>query len=181
MELDGREILIGVTGGIAAYKTAILVSRLVSSGAGVSVIMTESATGLIGVRTFEALTNRPVGVSMWSDPKSHPHIDFGRCAELLCIAPATANFIAKSACGIADDLLSTVYLAFSGNVLMAPAMNCQMWSKPVVKRNCQQLVEDGVRFIGPESGRLSCGESGMGRMAEPDDIFDAICGILSQR
>ncbi|MDD3587354.1 MAG: flavoprotein [Thermoguttaceae bacterium] len=180
MELEGREILIGVTGGIAAYKSAMLVSRLVSSGAGVSVIMTEAARQLIGPRTFEALTHRPVGISMWESATSHPHIDLARAADILCIAPATANIIAKAACGIADDLLSTVYLAFEGPVLMAPAMNSVMWSKPVVQRNCRLLAEDGVHFVGPESGRLSCGESGKGRMAEPEEILVAIGNMLSR-
>lgn len=171
--MSGHEILIGVTGGIAAYKTASLVSRLVQSGASVTVVMTESATHLVGPKTFEALTGRPVGVDMWS-PTPHPHIDLARRAELLCVAPATANFLAKAAWGLADDLLTTCLLAFTGPVLVAPAMNSQMWAKPAVQRNLDRLRDDGVVIIDPGEGHLSCGEIGAGRMAEPDVIFAEI-------
>ena len=124
--MKGHELVIGVTGGIAAYKTAALVSRLVQSGAGVSVIMSESAVKFIGPATFEALTGRPVLSGVFDEP-GHPlgaHIDLARQAHLLCVAPATANFLAKVATGIADDLLSTLYLSFTGPVLLAPSMNC---------------------------------------------------------
>jgi len=175
--LQGREIVVGVTGGIAAYKTATLVSRLVQSGAGVFVVMTESATHLVTPKTFEALTRRPVGIGMW-DTGVHPHIELAQEADLLCVAPATANFLAKAAVGLADDLLSTLYLAFSGPVLMAPAMNTAMWQKPVVQRNLEQLKRDGVHIIGPAEGYLSCGMVGAGRMAEPEEIFQKIVEIL---
>ena len=171
--MNGRELIVGVTGGIAAYKTAALVSRLVQAGAGVSVVMTRAATHLVGPKTFEALTGRPVGVKMF-DRSAHPHIELADRADLMCIAPATANILAKAAHGLADDLLSTTLLAFDGPVLMAPAMNSRMWNKPSVQRNLKQLTGDGVRFIGPGEGHLSCGETGVGRMAEPDEIFDAI-------
>ncbi|MBQ4143627.1 MAG: phosphopantothenoylcysteine decarboxylase [Thermoguttaceae bacterium] len=174
-----REILIGVTAGIAAYKTCDLVSRLVKGGYGVSVVMTENATHLVAPRTFQALTGRCVSVQMFQGSEAIPHIDPGRNADLLCVAPATANFLGKVACGLADDLLSTLYLAFSGPVLLAPAMNCQMWAKPSVQRNVCQLLEDGVQFIGPETGRLACGEEGAGRMAEPEQIFKRIQELLS--
>lgn len=176
--LNGHEVLLGVTGGIAAYKAAILTSRLVQAGAGVTVIMTESAVRLVTPKTFEALTNRPVRISLWTAPETHPHIDLSRRAELLCIAPATANIMAKTACGIADDLLSTVYLAFDGPILMAPAMNSVMWQKSAIARNFQQLQADGVQMIGPNSGHLSCGQSGKGRMAEPEEIYEAIAVAL---
>lgn len=172
------EVLVGITGGIAAYKTATLVSRLVQSGYGVSVLMTQSATQLISPKTFESLTNRPVMTGLF-DAHSHAHIELGRKAHLLCVAPATANFLAKTANGIADDLLSTVYLAFEGPVLLAPAMNSVMWSQPAVQRNVRRLQEDGVLMIGPESGRLSCGETGTGRMSEPDQIVAEIQRIFS--
>jgi phosphopantothenoylcysteine decarboxylase len=171
--VKNRELLIGVTGGIAAFKTAALVSRLVQAGAGVSVIMTRSAMKLVTPQTFEALTGRPVRSRIF-DNGAHPHIELAQKAELLCIAPATANILAKAACGLADDLLSTVLLAFDGPVLMAPAMNTMMWQKPAVKRNIAQLKADGVIMIDPESGYLSCGAVGAGRMAEPDIIFQAI-------
>jgi phosphopantothenoylcysteine decarboxylase len=176
--MKGRELLIGVTGGIAAYKTAALVSQLVQAGAGVSVIMTRSATRLVGPKTFEALSGRPVGLRVFGGG-AHPHIEAAERAELFCIAPATANILAKAACGLADDLLSTVLLAFDGPVLMAPAMNSVMWEKPAVQRNLAQLRADGIQLIEPGEGRLSCGMYGPGRMAEPDTIFKAIAERLA--
>ena len=177
-KLSKHEILIGITGGIAAYKTASLVSKLVQEGAGVSVIMTESAEHLIAPKTFEALTGRPVRSSIWTATETHPHIELARRAELFCIAPVTANMLAKTAQGIADDFLSTVYLAFDGPVLMAPAMNSIMWRQPAVQRNFEQLKADGVHMIGPNSGHLSCGQSGAGRMAEPEEIYNALVELL---
>ena len=177
--MQSREILLGVTGGIAAYKAAMLASKLVQAGADVSVIMTRSATELVGPRTFEALTGRPVRTEVFDATIIHAHIELAREAELLCIAPATANILGKMACGIADDLLSTVYLSFRGPVVVAPAMNCEMWEKQAVTRNVAQLHSDGVLFVGPESGRLSCGEIGMGRMAEPEQIMQAIQAALT--
>ncbi|MBN2294342.1 MAG: phosphopantothenoylcysteine decarboxylase [Pirellulales bacterium] len=171
--MNGRELLIGVTGGIAAFKTAALVSRLVQAGAGVTVIMTKSATELIGPKTFEALTGRPVGIGLFED-SPHPHIELGSNAELMCVAPATANLLAKAAHGLADDLLSTTLLAFDGPIIMAPAMNTRMWEKPAVQRNVKKLEEDGVLMVGPEEGYLSCGQYGGGRMASPEKIFEAI-------
>ncbi|MDR1959291.1 MAG: phosphopantothenoylcysteine decarboxylase [Planctomycetaceae bacterium] len=179
--MQGREILIGVTGGIAAYKTAVLVSRLVQSGAGVTVVMTRSAAELVAPRTFEALSGRPVPSEMFGPGRIHPHIELSQSADLLCIAPATANIIAKAACGLADDLLSTLLLSFEGPVLMAPAMNTVMWEKPSVQRNVKQIQADGIMLAGPESGYLSCGQTGAGRMSEPEAIFAAIERILQQR
>ena len=166
-------MLIGVTGGIAAFKTAALVSRIVQAGAGVTVVMTSSACKLVSPKTFEALTGRPVATGLFED-SPHPHIELGRQAELLCVAPATANILAKAAHGLADDLLSTAILAFDGPIIMAPAMNSRMWRKPAVSRNVRQLEEDGFIIAGPEDGYLSCGESGPGRMASVDTIFEAI-------
>jgi len=175
--MNGRELLIGVTGGIAAYKTATLVSRLVQAGAGVTVIMTRSAQKLVGVKTFEAMSGRPVQTRVFGRG-AHPHIELAERADLFCIAPATANILAKAAWGLADDLLSTVLLSFDGPVLMAPAMNTLMWQKPAVQRNVAQLREDGIAMIDPEEGYLSCGKSGPGRMAEPETIFRAIAKRL---
>ena len=171
--MKGREVLIAVTGGIAAYKTAALVSQLTQAGAGVSVIMTRSATRLVTPKTFEALSGRPVGTAVFG-PGAHPHIEPARQAEVLCIAPATANIIAKAALGLADCLVSTVILAFDGPIIVAPAMNCQMWCKPPTMRNIAQLRADGMVIIDPEAGHLSCGEIGPGRMAEPEKIFRVI-------
>lgn len=174
--MKGRELIIGVTGGIAAYKTAALVSRLVQAGAGVSVVMTAAATRFVGPATFKALTGRPVGTSVFSQPESPlgAHIELAQKADLMCVAPATANFLGKAAQGIADDLLSTLYLSFGGPVYVAPAMNTQMWNKPSVQRNVRQLQADGVLMIGPEEGWLSCRAQGAGRMADPDVIFETL-------
>ena len=171
-----REILLGVSGGVAAYKSADLVSRLVKQNYEVSVVMTEAAGQFIGPATFEALTNRPVYQGIFS-PREHflgEHIGLARRADLFLIAPATANIIGKLANGIADDLLSTLALTVTCPVLVAPAMNVEMWGKPAVQRNISQLEEDGVEIIPPGEGWLSCGVVGKGRMAEPIEIYNAI-------
>jgi phosphopantothenoylcysteine decarboxylase/phosphopantothenate--cysteine ligase len=149
------------------------VSQLVQAGAGVSVIMTRSATKLVAPKTFEALSGRPVVTAVYGRG-SHPHIETARQAEVLCIAPATANIVAKAALGLADEIVSTVLLAFDGPIIVAPAMNVQMWTKPPVQRNIAQLRADGMVIVGPDTGHLSCGEVGAGRMAEPEVIFDVI-------
>jgi phosphopantothenoylcysteine decarboxylase len=174
--MQGREILIGVTGGIAAYKTAGLVSQLVQDGAGVTVVLTESAKNFIGAATFEALTGRPVPRGTFGDPDFPlgAHIELARRAEVMCVAPATANFLAKAAVGLADDLLSTLYLSFKGPVVMAPAMNAEMWSKQAVERGVAQLLADGVSIVDPEEGWLSCRDQGVGRMADLEKIRKAI-------
>jgi phosphopantothenoylcysteine decarboxylase/phosphopantothenate--cysteine ligase len=169
-----KEILLGVTGGIAAYKSAVLVSRLTQQGVGVTVVMTDSATKLVTPYTFEALSGRPVRHSVFDAAMSHVHIELARAADLFCIAPATANIIAKAAHGIADDLVSTLILSFETQFLYAPAMNTVMWNKPAVQRNVKQLLDDGMFFIGPEPGHLSCGETGRGRMTEPEKIAETI-------
>lgn len=173
--MTSREILIGVTGGIAAYKAADLVSKLAQSGAGVSVVMTCGATRFVGEPTFAALSGRAVTTDLFD--AAFPlgaHIELARQAELLCIAPATAGFLAKAANGIADDLLSTLYLCFEGKVVVAPAMNAEMWKKPSVQRNVDQLKSDGVEMIGPADGWLSCRDKGFGRMAEASEILATI-------
>lgn len=173
-------VLLGVTGGIAAYKSASLVSLLTQAGVDVRVIMTDSATRLVAPRTFQALSGNPVYTELFPQQgEAHPHIDLARQGDLLCIAPASANFIGKAANGIADDLLSTAYLAFNAPILFAPAMNGAMWQKKSVQRNVQTLFSDGVAFIGPEEGRFSCGESGVGRMAEAVQICDKIKEMLT--
>ncbi len=179
--MQGRELIVGVSGGVAAYKAAALVSQLVQAGAGVTVVMTQAAHEFIGAATFAALSGRPV-VDHIFDHAAYPlgaHIELARKAELLCVAPATANLMAKAAHGLADDLLSTLLLSFTGPVLMAPAMNCEMWDQPAVQRNVKQLVADGVHMVGPEEGWLSCRTRGMGRMSAPEKIFDAIGKLLA--
>ncbi|MFI4875675.1 MAG: flavoprotein [Blastopirellula sp. JB062] len=173
--MSRRRVAIGVTGGVAAYKTAMLASRLAQADVEVATVLTSAATHFIGAATFAALTGNPPATDAF-DPR-YPlgaHIEIAKSAELLCIAPASADFMAKTAHGIADDLLSTIYLAFTGPVLMAPAMNREMWAKPAVQRNVRQLVEDGVEMIGPDSGWLSCRDQGAGRMSEPEEILAAI-------
>lgn len=180
--LKGREILLGVSGGIAAYKTAHLVSRLVQAGAGVSVVMTENATRFVGPLTFQTLTSRPVYTDLFAAPEGYQtkHVALADRAELVVVAPATADLLGKLAHGIADDLLSTTLLAVDVPVLLAPAMNVRMWNHPAVRANVAALRARGVRLVGPEAGRLACGTVGAGRMAEPEDIFTEILAMLGQ-
>src|SRR5262245_80950 len=181
--MNGRELIVGVTGGIAAYKTAALVSQLVQGGASVTVVMTAAAERFVGPATFAALTGRPVARDIF-DEAQFPlgaHVTLAERAELLVVAPASADFLAKAAHGLADDLLSTLYLAFRGAVLMAPAMNTAMWEKAAVQRNIAQLRADGVQFVEPGSGWLSCRQVGAGRMAEPETILTAIRDLLPSK
>lgn len=174
--MQGREILLGVTGGIAAYKSADLCSKLVQTGAAVTVIMTAAAEKFIGATTFQALTNRPVYRTAF-DPIEHyrgEHIGLAQRAHLIVVAPATADFMAQAAHGFAGDLLSTALLVATCPVMMAPAMNADMWAKPAVQRNVMQLKQDGVQLIAPGEGWLSCGQVGPGRMAEPAEILKSI-------
>lgn len=179
--LANREILLGVSGGIAAYKSADLVSKLMQAGARVSVVLTEAATRFIGRTTFEALTGRPVYVGMFEPQEHHfgEHIGLARRAALYVIAPATADVLAKLAHGHADDLLTTLALAATCPVLVAPAMNADMWAQPAVQRNVQQLRADGRHIADPGEGWLSCGQIGAGRMAEPADLLAAISQLLA--
>jgi phosphopantothenoylcysteine decarboxylase/phosphopantothenate--cysteine ligase len=175
------ELIIGVSGGIAAYKTAALVSSLVQQSHAVSVVMTRAARKFVGPATFRALTGRPV-VSDQFD-RHHPlgaHIELADRAELLCVAPASADLLAKAACGIADDLLTTLLLSFTGSILFAPAMNSAMWEKKSVQRNIATLRADGCHFIDPQEGWQSCRRTGMGRMSEPADIQTVIERQLAQ-
>lgn len=180
--MNDREILLGVTGGIAAYKAADLCSKLMQAGAKVTVAMTPSASNFIGPTTFEALTGRPVYCDMF-EPQEHPigeHIGLARRADLYIIAPATANSIARIANGLADDLVSTLALTVTCPILVAPAMNNEMWSKPPVQRNVAQLRADGITIIDPAEGWLSCGAIGPGRMADPVDILKQLDEALTQ-
>lgn len=173
---EGREIIVGVTGGIAAFKSAALVSDLVQSGYGVTVVLTKAAEHFVGSATFAALTGRPVATKSF-DPIGYPlgaHIELARRAECLCVAPASADFIGNIANGLANDLLTTLYLCFTGSVLIAPAMNNEMWAKPSVQRNIETLRGDGVNIVGPAEGWLSCREQGFGRMESPEVIRSAI-------
>lgn len=178
--LTDREILLGITGGIAAYKSADLCSKLVQSGAKVTVVMTSAAQQFIGKTTFEALTGRPVLTDMFA-PEEHPlgeHIGLARRADVYIIAPATANCLAKLAHGLADDLVSTLALTMTGPMLLAPAMNVEMWNKPATQRNLQQVQADGLEIIEPGEGWLSCKVTGKGRMAEPGEIAERIMSAI---
>ena len=179
--MQGRGIILGVTGGIAAYKSADLCSKLVQDGVQVTVVMTESAERFIGQTTFAALSGRPVYCRMFSASEHFlgQHIGLAADADLLVVAPATADFLSKCAHGSADDLLSTLVLSAACPILLAPAMNCEMWSKPAVQRNVGQLRTDGFHVVGPGTGWLSCRQTGEGRMAEPAEIIERIREVLS--
>ena len=180
--LRGRSIVVGVTGGIAAYKAAALVSRLTQRGADVRVIMTESATRFIAPLTFQALSRHHVHTDIFDerDPAVISHIDLADHADLVIVAPATANIIAKMAHGLADDMLSTTLLATTAPILVAPAMNVHMYAHPAVQANLRLLAERGVRFVEPGTGPLACGYVGKGRMAEPEVIAAAAEALLAE-
>jgi len=179
--LAGKKIVLGVTGGIAAYKAAVLCSRLVALGAEVRVIMTEGATKFITPLTMQTLSHQPVVTDVFDEPdaSSIRHIAWADWADLVVVAPATANLIGKYAAGIADDMLTTTLLATTAPVLVAPAMNVHMLEHPAVVRNMEILAERGVAFVEPGTGQLACGYVGKGRLAEPDDIAEAVVRMLA--
>ena len=172
----GQHILLGITGGVAAYKSADLVRRLSSQGAEIQVVMTEAAKAFISPLTLQALSGRPVRDTLLDTEAESGmgHIDLGRWADTLLVAPASADFIAKLAGGLASDLLTTVCLATAAPVVIAPAMNQAMWLKPATQRNIQTLAADGVHLIGPDSGEQACGDIGPGRMLETWDIISEL-------
>jgi phosphopantothenoylcysteine decarboxylase/phosphopantothenate--cysteine ligase len=178
----GCEVLVAVCGGIAAFKTASLVSKLVQRGAGVTVVMTAAGQRFVTPLTFESLTGRRVFTSLWESQDAYDpqHLSLTESADLFVIAPATANLIGKIAHGIADDLVSTMVMAAAGPVLLAPAMNTRMWEKPVVQENLKTLAERGARIVPPGEGWLACGTVGMGRMAEPEEILAQVGALLKQ-
>jgi phosphopantothenoylcysteine synthetase/decarboxylase len=179
--LDNLNILLGVTGGVAAYKAVDLASKLTAAGAGVKTVITESACRLIQPKSFEAVTQSAVFTTMWGQPGEYriSHIELVDWADIVVVAPATANILGKIANGICDDMLSTILcscwpLVESEAVILAPAMNNNMWANPAVQHNVKTLEERGFKLIGPEEGRLACGTEGIGRMSEPQDILSAI-------
>lgn len=171
-----KSMVLGITGGIAAYKVAELVRLLVKANIDVQVVMTEAACQFITPVTMQALSGKPVFKDMWdaSIANGMPHIELSRAADAIVIAPASADFIAKLVHGRADDLLSTLCLARDCPLLVAPAMNKQMWENPATQRNITQLNADGITILGPDSGEQACGEIGLGRMLEPADLFNLI-------
>lgn len=181
--MKGKRILLGVTGGIAAYKSADLVRRLRQQGAEVQVVMTAAAREFVTPTTFQALSGRAVRTDLW-DPAHEAamgHIELARWADLLLVAPATADFLARLAHGLADDLLCTLALATSAPIAVAPAMNLQMWSNAATQANVALLQQRGVRLLGPGTGAQACGETGPGRMLEPLEITAAIAPLLRPR
>jgi phosphopantothenoylcysteine decarboxylase/phosphopantothenate--cysteine ligase len=171
-----RTLVLGITGGIAAYKAAQLVRLLVQQNYQVQVVMTEAACQFITPVTMQALSGKPVFISMWDNaiPNGMPHIELSRQADAILVAPASADFIAKLVHGRADDLLSTLCLARDCPLLVAPAMNKQMWENPATQRNISQLLADNIAVLGPDAGEQACGEIGLGRMLEPEDLVQAL-------
>ncbi|MDP3585576.1 MAG: bifunctional phosphopantothenoylcysteine decarboxylase/phosphopantothenate--cysteine ligase CoaBC [Thiobacillus sp.] len=178
--LAGKKILLGVTGGIAAYKAAELCRLLVKAGADVQVVMTAAAQQFVAPLTFQALSGKPVLASLWEAARGDgmEHIHLSRDADLLLVAPASADFLARLVHGRAEDLLSTLSLARTCKLAVAPAMNREMWAAAPTQRNLAQLRADGVNVLGPAAGEQACGETGLGRMLEPTEILAALPGML---
>jgi phosphopantothenoylcysteine decarboxylase/phosphopantothenate--cysteine ligase len=179
--LAGRTVLLGVTGGIAAYKAALLARLLTGEGAAVSVVMTDTATRFVGPDTFAALTGRPVHTSLWERLGEVLHVRLAHEVDVAVVAPATANVIGKLAHGLADDLLTSTLLEYAGPLVVAPAMHTGMWSAEATRRNVAALVERGGHIVGPVEGALAHGDEGPGRMAEPATILDAVIGAFTPR
>lgn len=182
-DLAGYEVLACVCGGIAAYKVCEVVSKLVQRGAGVTVAMTRSARKFVGPTTFQALTGRRVLTNLWSaaDPDDVQHIALTGAADLVLIAPATANIIGKIAAGIADDVVTTLVISAASPVVVAPAMNDRMWANPIVQQNVAALKKHGFTTVGPGEGWLACRSIGPGRMAEAAEILEAVAAKLISR
>ncbi len=179
--LAGRRVLLGVTGGIAAYKAAILARLLTGAGAEVTAVLTESGARFIGADTFSGLTGREALTSLWQRPGEVLHIRLAHETDVVVIAPCTANVLAKLAHGIADDLLTSTLLEYRGTVVIAPAMHSGMWEAEATHANVAALLDRGVRFVGPVTGALAHGDEGIGRMSEPDEILQAVIDALGPR
>lgn len=181
--LKNLNVLLGVSGGIAAYKAVDLASKLTAAGACVKTVMTESACQLVGPKSFEAITRQKVFTMLWTASEEYQinHTSLAQWADLVVVAPATANILSKVATGICDDLLSTTLcVCWQKPILFAPAMNDNMWNNPVVQLNVKILEDMGFKMTGPQEGRLACGTEGIGRMSEPQQILQAIEKIASK-
>ena len=180
--LKDKTVVIGVSGGIAVYKTLDVVSKIRKVGVNVNVIMTKSATEFVTPLSFQSLSQNYVVCDMFEDPKTWDveHISLAKRADVFLIAPATANVIGKIANGIADDMLTTTVMATKAKVLIAPAMNTNMYENPILQRNINTLKELGYNFVEPESGRLACGDTGKGKLASPETIVDEVVKLLSK-
>ncbi|MBM36884.1 MAG: bifunctional phosphopantothenoylcysteine decarboxylase/phosphopantothenate--cysteine ligase CoaBC [Acidimicrobiaceae bacterium] len=176
--MGGRRIVLGVTGGIAAYKAVLLCRLLVDAGAHVIPVMTESAQKFVGRATFDALASEPVRTSIFDDVDPIPHTTLGQTADLIVVAPATARCIGSYASGISDDLLTAILVATRAPVVVCPAMHTEMWEHPAIQENLKTLVDRGVIVVPAEEGRLAGGDAGAGRLAAPETIFDAVKGVL---
>ncbi|MDI6827657.1 MAG: bifunctional phosphopantothenoylcysteine decarboxylase/phosphopantothenate--cysteine ligase CoaBC, partial [Armatimonadota bacterium] len=174
--LKGKTVILGVTGSIAAYKAAEICSLLIRGGAIVHVVMTENATRFVGPVTFRGLTGSQVITGLWDEPREYEiaHVSLPDKADVVLIAPATANIIGKIASGIADDMLTTMIMATKAPVVIAPAMNYKMWENPIVRANVERLKSQGYHFVGPKTGRLACGVEAVGRLASPEAIIQAV-------
>ena len=179
--LDGTRVLLGVTGGIAAYKAALLARLLVQAGARVDVVLTRGGAHFVGAATFEGITGRAVRGEVWEDIASGTHVALGRAADVAVVYPATAHTLAKLAHGLADDLLSTTLLAATCPVVLAPAMHTEMWQHPATRANAVVLAERGVVLVGPDEGELMGGDAGPGRVVEPEMAFEAVTTALAAR
>jgi phosphopantothenoylcysteine decarboxylase/phosphopantothenate--cysteine ligase len=179
--MNNQKILLGITGGIAAYKTPELIRRLKARGADVQVVLTRSAREFVTETTLQAVSGRPVRANLWDKEAEAAmgHIELARWADLVLIAPATAEIMARLASGSAPDLLTTLCLATEAPIAVAPAMNHVMWSNPAVQENREKLANRGIRILGPAVGDQACGETGPGRMLEPDDIVKAVCAPVA--
>ncbi|HEU5437573.1 MAG TPA: bifunctional phosphopantothenoylcysteine decarboxylase/phosphopantothenate--cysteine ligase CoaBC, partial [Telluria sp.] len=185
MDLKGKKIVLGLSGGVACYKAAELCRALVKEGASVQVVMTEAATHFIGAVTLQALSGNTVYTDQW-DPRvanNMAHIDLTRGADAVLVAPCSADFLRKLAHGACDDLLSTLCLARPSRVplLVAPAMNVEMWQNPATQRNVAQLRRDGVCIFGPAAGEQACGETGLGRMLEAEDLLEEVVSAFQPK
>src|SRR3954467_2940037 len=179
--LQGRRVVLGVSGGIAAYKAVDVCRRLIDAGAHVMPVMTEGATRFVGAATFSALASEPVRTSLWESPEAIPHTRLGQTADLVLVAPATARVIGCYANGISDDLLTATPLAPQAPVVLCPAMHTEMWEQPAVQLNLDLLRARGVTVVDPGIGRLAGGDVGAGRMAAPADIVATVAGILAPK
>jgi phosphopantothenoylcysteine decarboxylase/phosphopantothenate--cysteine ligase len=177
--LAGRRVLLGVTGGIAAYKAALLARVLTAAGADVTTILTHGATRFVGADTFAGLTGRPAHTSLWDHPGEVIHVRLAHEAEIAVVAPATANLLARLAHAIADDLLTSTLLEYAGPLVVAPAMHTGMWMHPATQANVATLADRGVRFVGPVDGPLAHGDAGLGRKAEPEEIAAALAAAVA--
>ncbi len=177
--LTGRRVVLAVTGGVAAYKSAYLARRLVEGGAEVRVVMTDAALEFVGAQTFGAITGHQPVTTLFRQDDVSPHTALARWADIVVVAPATAATLARVANGLSDDAVTATILATTAPVLLAPAMHTEMWEHPATRRNIEILKGDGHHMVGPEAGALAGGDVGMGRVAEPDEIVDAVEAILA--